>query len=463
MQAFAAYSLFSQSILIVLLSSVFALCAACAFRILLRIKPVGNEKMNAVAKVIRSVALRFLGKEIAVVCVFLLAAALPIYLWIDTGWAGVQAGRWQLPWTTGSFLLGALVTFLGAFVVVQTSTAATLRVTQAARTSFTQAFRIVLLSASTTGFFIAGIGVFGLAGLLFGLLEWGEVTLGASLQMLVAFTAGVSTVALFLRLSGGLFAKAADMSADIAGKAEASMGDDDPRNPAVIADHAGDHLAGVVATSTNLLDNFILAVVAAMFLGVSADLGRLGSNIAVLYPLFIVALAIVTSILGILAIRIKKGSENIFGPLRNGTVVALLLLVLGSFFVGRAFLPSSESLSVFIALVSGILAGTIIQLLAEHALTQGSSTVRSLALTAQTSASTLILRGLFLGHISTFIPVFFVVLAVILANINAGLFGIAMGAVGMLATLGMHVLLMNVGPVGDGANGIAELAALPKQ
>ncbi|MDP7477534.1 MAG: sodium/proton-translocating pyrophosphatase, partial [Candidatus Peribacteraceae bacterium] len=258
---------FSQSLATVISAGALALLTALIFRILISLRGAGTEKMQSIANQVRLGAMAFLKREYKVISIFVLIIAALVYGFIDTGIENVQAGNWGTPYTSGSFVLGALCSVLAGYIGMRTATIANVRTTQAARTSLGQALRVAFLSGATMGLSVVGLGLIGLVGGLLYFVHFEGLSLVVSLQALTGFSFGASTVALFARVGGGIFTKAADVGADLVGKVEAGIPEDDPRNPAVIADNVGDNVGDVAGMGADLFESYVGSILATMVLG----------------------------------------------------------------------------------------------------------------------------------------------------------------------------------------------------
>lgn len=432
------------------------LLTAFIFRIIIAKQPSGNAVMQKIAGQIRVGAMAFLTKEYSVITPFIVVTAVLIYLFLDTGYENIGIA-WGKPLTALSFISGSFISALTGFIGMRTATIANVRTAEAARTSIVKALRVSFLSGATMGLTVVGLGLIGYVGTLLILLTQGDMH--SALTSLTGFSFGASCVALFARVGGGIYTKAADVGADLVGKVEAGIPEDDPRNPGVIADNVGDNVGDIAGMGADLFESYIGAILATMLIGLTVTWG---SEKALLFPLIISGFGVLATIISTAVVR-TNSADGVQRALKTGMIVSSILAVIGTYIIAVTYLPAEVAMGIFTATTAGLIAGSIIGLLTEYYTSHSFKPVRSLANSTKTGAATTIIEGLALGYLSTLFPMIVIAIAIAIAFSFAGMYGIGIGAVGMLSTLAMTLAVDGFGPVSDNAGGIAEMSKLPKE
>ncbi|GAA0192223.1 sodium-translocating pyrophosphatase [Fulvivirga kasyanovii] len=447
----------------------------------------GDEKMQVLANHIKEGALAFLNAEYKVLTIFVIVAG--ILLGVIS--ALVATTHWFI---IIAFVIGAFFSALAGNIGMRIATAANVRTTQAARTSLPQALKVSFTGGTVMGLGVAGLAVFGLS-LLFTILffwfmggEWtanGVHDMTVVLEALAGFSLGAESIALFARVGGGIYTKAADVGADLVGKVEAGIPEDDPRNPATIADNVGDNVGDVAGMGADLFGSYVATVLASMVLGnyVIRDMGgsitdEFGGIGPILLPLLIAGLGIVFSIVGTFFIKISDNNAKepqVQGALNRGNWSSIILTGIAAFFIIDWMLPSVmqmnffgqglievTSMDVFYAVLVGLAVGGLISYFTEYYTGLGKKPVLDIVQKSATGAATNIIAGLATGMISTFAPILLFAGAIWGAYEFAGFYGVAIAASAMMATTAMQLAIDAFGPIADNAGGIAEMSELPK-
>jgi K(+)-stimulated pyrophosphate-energized sodium pump len=394
----------------------------------------GTKEMVKISGYIADGAMTFLRKQYSAIAAFVVVVFLILGLLLPDN-------AWQ---TAICFLVGALCSAGAGFIGMKVATKANVRTTQAARTSQNSALGIAFSGGAVMGMSVTGLGLLGL-GILYIIFRDPTIVNG--------FAMGGSSIALFGRVGGGIYTKAADVGADLVGKVESGLPEDDPRNPATIADNVGDNVGDVAGMGSDLFESYVGSIISAMTLGVLA----LGFN-GVLLPMILAAAGIIASIIGTFFVKTDEKS-NPLTALNMGTTVASIILLIAAYFAVRVITP--DQFGLFWAILGGMVVGTLIGFITQYYTSAEYKPTQGIAKAATTGPATVIIEGLGVGMFSTIIPIILICAAIILAYVTGGLYGIALAAVGMLATTGMVVAVDAYGPIADNAGGIAEMTGLP--
>jgi K(+)-stimulated pyrophosphate-energized sodium pump len=437
-------------------------------------QPTGDKNMVELSGYIADGAMAFLKAEWKILGYFAVIAGILL------AWSGTLVPT-SSPIIALSFLIGAFFSALAGYIGMKIATKSNVRTTQAARTSLKQALKVSFTGGSVMGLGVAGLAVLGLGSLFIVFYQLYVVSIGAgvngvemekALEVLAGFSLGAESIALFARVGGGIYTKAADVGADLVGKVEAGIPEDDVRNPATIADNVGDNVGDVAGMGADLFGSYVATILATMVLGreiVSVD--NFGGIAPILLPMVLAGLGIIFSIMGMAFVTIKDDKGDVQKALNMGNWSSIVFTGIASFFVVRYMLPETLSIrgyeftnmDVFYAIILGLVVGTLMSIITEYYTAMGKRPVLSIIKQSATGHATNIIGGLSVGMESTVLPILVLAGGIYGAYEFAGLYGVAIAAAGMMATTAMQLAIDAFGPIADNAGGIAEMSQLPEE
>lgn len=438
----------------------------------------GDDNMKELAGYIAAGSMAFLKAEWKVLSYFVIIAAILL------AWSGTLVDN-SSPVIAISFIIGAVLSAAAGYIGMNVATKANVRTTQAARTSLKQALKVSFTGGTVMGLGVAGLAVLGLGSLFIVFFkmfvpEGASITgpeMATAIEVLTGFSLGAESIALFARVGGGIYTKAADVGADLVGKVEAGIPEDDVRNPATIADNVGDNVGDVAGMGADLFGSYVATILATMVLGQNIDASgdQFGGLSPILLPMVIAGLGLVFSIVGTFFVTIRSESSSVQAALNKGNWFSTVFTVIASYFLIQWMLPEGDLImerdgsvaftknGVFFAVFTGLIVGALMSIITEYYTAMGKRPVNAIVKQSSTGSATNIIGGLAVGMESTVLPTLVLATGIVVSYSFAGLYGVAIAAAGMMATTAMQLAIDAFGPIADNAGGIAEMSGLPKE
>lgn len=434
----------------------------------------GDKNMIELAGYVAQGAMAFLKAEWKVLSYYVIIAGLLL------GWSGTMPNVHSHWLIAVAFVIGAVFSATAGYIGMRIATKANVRTTQAARTSLAQALKVSFTGGSVMGLGVSGLAVLGLGGLFIVFYklfvpEGAAITgleMRTAIEVLTGFSLGAESIALFARVGGGIYTKAADVGADLVGKVEAGIPEDDVRNPATIADNVGDNVGDVAGMGADLFGSYVATILATMVLGQEIDSkDNFGGLAPILLPMLIAGLGLIFSIVSMVFVRIKDEHASVQSALNLGNWSSVILTAIASFFAVKYLLPETMSLrgveftatNVYMAIIVGLVVGALMSIITEYYTAMGRRPVNTIVQQSSTGHATNIIGGLAMGMESTVLPILVLASGIFGSYHFAGLYGVAIAAAGMMATTAMQLAIDAFGPIADNAGGIAEMSGLPKE
>ncbi len=435
----------------------------------------GNETMQKLSGYIADGAIAFLKAEWKILAYFAIPTA------IILAWLGSQEGEGfhSSPLIAVAFLIGAIFSATAGYIGMKVATKANVRTAEAARSSLANALSVSFTGGSVMGMGVAGLAILGLGGLFitfYQLFAAGQaltsVEMKTAIEVLAGFSLGAESIALFARVGGGIYTKAADVGADLVGKVEAGIPEDDVRNPATIADNVGDNVGDVAGMGADLFGSYVATILATMVLGQEIDvLDNYGGFSPVLLPMLIAGVGLLASLVSTFFVRIKGETSSVQNALNIGNYASIVITFVASYFLVKEILPAKlvlrgfefSSMDVFYSIIVGLVVGTLMSIVTEYYTAMGKRPVDSIVQKSGTGHATNIIGGLAVGMESTVIPILVLAAGIFFSYKFAGIYGVSIAAAGMMATTAMQLAIDAFGPIADNAGGIAEMSQLPSE